>query len=197
MVELLKSIKNKLPLVWNTIEYFNGLVVAALYGRSIHNALTATFASHPCPAYQYRPLSQKDLPLLENLLAAQPEGFDRYFKPHRFDRHTLNRLWRNASFLMLGVFDGEQIVGYFFVRFFANRTAFRGKMVDVKYRHKGIAKEMGHLMTDIALGAGFRLFATISNANYGSMASSEAVNEIHIIKELPDNYLYIEYLKKC
>ena len=100
---------------------------------------------------------------------------------------------------MFGTFDNEKIVGYFFLRFFANRTAFRGKMVDSKYQRKGIAKEMGYIMTDIAFKAGFRLYATISKFNYGSMASSEAVNEIHIIKKLPDNYMYIEYGKiaKC
>ena len=55
---------------------------------------------------------------------------------------------------------------------------------------------MGKLMTDICLLLNFRVFATISKKNVKSMASSQAVNRIRIIKELPDDYLYVEYLLK-
>lgn len=98
---------------------------------------------------------------------------------------------------MFGTFDGDQIIGYFFIRFFINRKAFRGKMVDAKYQGKGIAKKMGILMTEIALGSGFRLFATISRENMSSLASSKAVNQIKVVEELKDNYLYVEYLPKA
>ena len=94
------------------------------------------------------------------------------------------------------VFDKDKIIGYFFIRFFANRKAFRGKMVDVNFQGRGIAKNMGRIMTDVALGAGFRLFATISKDNLSSLASSKAVNEIRIVAELDNNYIYIEYLSK-
>ena len=97
---------------------------------------------------------------------------------------------------MFGVFDKDKIIGYFFIRFFANRKAFRGKMVDVNFQGRGIAKNMGRIMTDVALGAGFRLFATISKDNLSSLASSKAVNEIRIVAELDNNYIYIEYLSK-
>ena len=196
MVKLLKLIKQHLPFLWISIEFLNGLIVSILYGHKIKNAITKTFASDTNTTFQYRKLHQKDLIHLEQLLATQPEGFDRFFKPHRFDIKTLKRLYRNPAFLMLGAFDNERLVGYFFLRFFANGAAFRGKMVDVAYQKRGIAKEMGRLMTDIAFGAGFRLFATISKYNEGSMVSSAAVNKIHIVKHLPDDYVLIEYHKK-
>ena len=69
-------------------------------------------------------------------------------------------------------------------------------MVDVNFQGRGIAKNMGRIMTDVALGAGFRLFATISKDNLSSLASSKAVNEIRIVAELDNNYIYIEYLSK-
>jgi len=199
MVGLLKSIKRKLPFIWRFIEFLNGILVLALYGRPINKAVIDSFKPAVRLNYQYRQLMLSDLPHLESMITAQSAGFDNFFKPHDFDLKTLKRLYRNPSFLMFGTFDKERIVGYFFLRFFANRTAFRGKMVDSQYQSKGIAKEMGYIMTDIAFRAGFRLFATISKFNYGSMASSAAVNEIHILKELPDNYVYIEYAKiaKC
>ena len=197
MVKLLKSLKKNLPFIWNAIELFNGIIVYVLYGHTIKKAVTETFASYTYSTYQYRLLYQDDLQRLEQLFATQPEGFDHYFKPHPFDIMTLKRLMMTPSFLMFGVFDEEKIVGYFFLRLFVNRTAFRGKMVDVMYQRQGIAKEMGRLMSEIVFRTSFRLYATICKTNYGSVASSVAVNDIHIIKELPDNYIYIEYLKKC
>ena len=197
MVNLLKSIKNRLPFLWNIIEFFNGIIVSVLYGHTVKKAVSETFAACTYTTYRYRKLYQSDLPALERLFATQPQGFDCYFKPHPFDIKTLKRLMRTHSFLMFGVFDEEKMIGYFFLRLFANKTAFRGKMVDVTYQRQGIAKEMGRIMTEIVFRTGFRLYATICKSNYGSVASSVAVNDIHIIKELPDNYMYIEYLKKC
>ena len=145
--------------------------------------------------YTYRELLKSDLQGLTDLLSKQPDGFDQYFKPHKFDIDSLRLMFENKSFKMLGVFDDSEIVGYFFIRFFANKKAFRGKMVDSNHQRQGIAKNIGRITTNIALDAGFRLFATISKNNFSSWYSSSAVNEIRIIKELPNNYLYIEYTK--
>ena len=196
MIKFLKSIKKNLPFIWNSIEFLNGIIVSMLYGRVIKKAIIETFNQFTPLNFQYRILTQDDLVNLESMLAFQPKGFDDYFKPHCFDLKTLKRLFENPAFQMFGAFDDKRIVGYFFLRFFANRTAFRGKMVDFMYQKKGIAKEMGRIMTDISFKAGFRLFATISKFNYSSMASSAAVNDIHIIKELQNDTIYIEYFKK-
>lgn len=97
---------------------------------------------------------------------------------------------------MIGVFDDQQLIGYCFLRCFFNKRAFRGKIVDVKYQGRGIAKQMGNLTTEICQLLKFRLFATISKDNVRSMASSRAVNRVKIVKELPNDYLYVEYLLK-
>ena len=55
---------------------------------------------------------------------------------------------------------------------------------------------MGKASTAVAQKLGLRIFGTISKENVTSMASAAAVNEIRIIKELPNDYLYIEYLPK-
>ena len=128
------------------------------------------------------------------MIDRQPEGFDKYFKPHAFDLNTYRKVLKNKTYLLIGAFDEEILIGYCFIRFVANKSAYRGKIVDRAYQGRGIAKQMGVIMTEIALGAGFRLFATISKKNVASMKSSNAVNEIRIIKELPDDYVYIEYL---
>jgi hypothetical protein len=88
------------------------------------------------------------------------------------------------------------VVGYVFLRCLFNGKCFRGKMVDVNWREKGIAVLMGHLSTEIALHLGLRMFGTISKENYASLYSSQSSNEIKVVEELPNNYLYIEYLPK-
>ena len=55
---------------------------------------------------------------------------------------------------------------------------------------------MGLVTTQICHDMGFRLFATISKKNVKSMAYSKAVNEVRVIKELADDYIYVEYLLK-
>jgi len=197
MIKFLKLIKKNLPFVWNSIEFLNGIVISIFYGSKIKKAIIETFKQLSHLKFQYRLLDQGDLINLESMLAYQPKGFDDYFKPHGFDLKTLKRLFKNPAFLMFGAFDKENLIGYFFLRFFLNRKAFRGKVVDAAYQRKNIAKEMGEIMTDIANRADFGLFATISKFNYASLASSAAVNEIHILKELPNNYFFIQYCKKC
>jgi len=41
----------------------------------------------------------------------------------------------------------------------------------------------------------FRTFATVSRNNSRALAAYRAINDFKVVKELPDNYIYIEYLK--
>ena len=80
--------------------------------------------------------------------------------------------------------------------FFFIGKCFSGKVVDYRWRVKGIAVLMGELSTDIASALKLRMFGTISKNNASSLHSSQASNKIRILEELPDDYLYIEYLPK-
>ena len=73
-----------------------------------------------------------------------------------------------------------------------NKSAFRGKIVDREFQGRGIAKEMGVMMSRIASNAGFRVYATISKDNVASLRSAQHGSSVEVIRELPDNYLYVE-----
>lgn len=196
MFRLFRLIKQKFPFIWDFIQTINGLIITVLYRHKIENSIIVAFNKIENNDFIYRKVERSDLSKLIELIQQQPHGFDAFFKPHGFDEFTLNKIFKNKSFLMLGAFDGDKIIGYFFIRYFANKSSFRGKIVDINYQGKGIAKKMGIIMTEISLGAGFRLFATISKQNLSSIASSKAVNKINVIKDLKDGYLLVEYFQK-
>ena len=194
MVRFLKWLKMKMPFVWLWIETLNGWLTTLLYGKKIAAATAEVLGRYDAEAYAYRCLSAADIAPLSRMLTAQPEGYMRFFHPHGFDESTLNRLLHNRSVLMLGAFKGEEMVGYYFIRFFANGQCFRGNFVDSLHQGKGIGGTMVRQMTEIGLAAGFRVFATVSKRNLSSMASTKAYNVIRIIKELPDDDVLIEHL---
>ena len=195
MLNLLKYIKQSCPWIWYVIEYFNGLLIKLFYGQRIKLAVQDALSAKDVILYEYRQLQPEDTGILLELISNQPVGFDKYFSPHPFDFKNFQRVLSNGTFVLIGAFDNNDLVGYCFIRFFVNKSAFRGKIVDYKYQGRGIAKQMGQIMTNIASEAGFRVYATISKSNVASLQSAKAGSKIEVIKELPDNYLYIEILK--
>ena len=191
IVSLLKSIKKHLPWVWDLIEYLNGRCVCLLYGRKIDSAIASALCNIDSE-YVYKKLSKSNVEQLVEFIAQQPAGFDKFFKPHGFTEKDFRRVLTNGTFTLIGVFDDETLVGYCFIRFFINKSAFRGKIVDKKYQGRGIAKQMGLIMSKVASTAGFRVYATISKDNVASLKSAKYGSFVEVIKELPDNYLYVE-----
>lgn len=196
MIKYIKWIKVHFRFLWTIIQFVNSCLVDMLYGNRIKDSVRKFLPYTDAHHYIYRQAQQSDIDALVLLMQQQPAGFDTYFKPHAFDLKGFANVLNDKSFYAFVTLDNEKIIGYSFIRFFFDQKAFRGKMVDYRYQGQGIAKQMGMLMTNIAFGAKYRLFATISSHNVQSLASSKAVNTIKILKELDDDYYYIEYLSK-
>lgn len=194
IVNLLKYVKKSCPWIWYLIEYLNGLLIKVFYGKKIKHAIQAAISVKSDMVYGYRQLQSEDTSLLLEFISNQPDGFDKYFTPHPFDLKNFQRVLTNGTYVLVGAFDDKELVGYCFMRFFVNRSAFRGKIVDYTYQGRGIAKQMGQIMTNIAADAGFRVYATISKLNVASLQSAKYGAQIRVIKELADDYLYIEIL---
>lgn len=194
MIEVLVYIKHHLIFIWDFIEWINSILFYMFFGKrlkSVSDVVLEKFSGLECKELQI-----PDLIELEDFFRKQPESAYKFFNPHGFDLKSLHKKKRDKSFLMIGFYKNNHLAGYCFIRFFFNKKAFRGKIVGVDYQGQGIAKQMGILTTCICQKMGFRLFATISKENVKSIASSRAVNDIRIVKELPDNYIYVEYLIK-
>ena len=192
MVKILVWLKHHLSFIWCLIEKVNSLLFRILWGGKL-----AACSFPKCMTdIEFRILSQSDMEALATFFSEQPESAFHFFKPHGFDVVSLTKKKKDPAFMMIGCYKNNELAGYAFLRFFFNRQAFRGKIVSPKFQGQGLAKQMGVVTTQICQQLNFRLFATISKDNVKSIASSKAVNDIHIIKELPDNYLYVEYLIK-
>ena len=194
LYKLAHLLRDKFGFLWNIIEWINALFFALTHRAALKKI--PEILRECSGAFTLRLAEPADAAPLATFFAEQPEEAFKFFKPHEFDENTLSKIIRNKAFLTFLVLDGEKIVGYFFLRCFVNGKSFRGKIVDYRYRGKGIAKLQGLVATKVASALGVCVFGTISPENYASLASSKAVNETRILKTLDNGYYYIEYLPK-
>ena len=192
MTAILIFIKHHIPFIWNIIECINSQLFYILYRKRLEFLGDKYSQSKD----SVRILQAEDMVALSEFFNKQPADSFEYFNPHKFDYKSLVKKNKDKSFIMIGVFYNTEIVGYGFLRCFFNGKAFRGKIVDISHQGHGIAKQIGSVLTGMATLMHLRLFATISKDNVKSISSSQAVNKVRILKELPDNYIYVEYLPK-
>lgn len=195
MIKLFIALKKKLPFIWRFVEYINGILFHALFYKQLMGNAQNVLVAYEGEEYSYKFLQNSDLQSLYEMLQQQDQEQFKFFKPHDFDLYTLNRLYKNPSFLMFGVFEKDILVGYFFLRCFINKKSFTGRIVDETYQGKGIAKRMGRILHQTAWQSGFRVFGTASRENFKSLNSYRSINNFKIIRELENNYIYFEYLK--
>lgn len=194
LYKLAHILRDKFGFLWNIIEWCNAFVFALTHKNALKKI--PEILKECSGQFTLRVAAPADAAPLAAFFAEQPEEAFKFFKPHAFDEKTLLKIIKNKAFLTFLVLDGEKIVGYFFLRCFVNRKSFRGRIVDYRWRNKGIAKLMGITMNKIIAVLNVRLFGSISPDNYASLQSTKAVNDIRVIKTLDNGYYYIEYLPK-
>jgi len=194
MIRFLLYIKHRFPFLWRWIEYWNGLVFKFRFRRSMLSEAEKAIASENLPGFRFEILDLASSKLLADLLREQPPERLTHFKPHGFDLKSIERQTLNPAFLMFGVFSNETLVGYFFLRCFANRRCFVGRMIDHQHDRLGIGRAMNRIMYYTAWNSGFRVFTTVSKNNDLVIRSHSRNPSAKVLKELPNNYLLIEFL---
>jgi hypothetical protein len=188
------KIKNKIPAMWNFIETANGIIFYLLYYKELHNNLKGNLEKYSSQ-YVFRFIRKDDLEALHEFFCSQDEEQLRYFRPHKFDLRTLQKLYYNHSYFMMGAFDKEKLMGYFVLRCFINKQCFTGRIIDRKYQGKGISKNMSLILLNSSWAANFRVFSTISKYNVKSLASFPSIAIPRIVRTLDHDYIYYEWLK--
>ena len=126
----------------------------------------------------------------------QPEEAFKFFHPHGFDKKSIKRLQRNKAFLAYVLLEkaSGKIAGYCFNRSFFHGKGFRGRMVDVNYRGKGLGTAMNKMLNEVGFEIGLRLFETVSKDNVASYRSAMSASKVRVVEEMPHNELYLEIL---
>lgn len=195
MEKILIFIKHHFKFVWKIIEWLNTLVFSVFYKSELENKLPYIFEEFSSLPFIYRRLQNSDAESLYNLINSQDPSDLKYFSPHSFDMGSIKKQLRISSFLMMGTFDGERLTGYFFLRFFANKKCFVGRLIDKEYRGKGIGLIMNNIMYETAWQMGFRCLSTISRNNTAVMKAHAKNSAMKILKELQNDYLLVEFIR--
>ncbi len=185
-------LRDKFGWLWDIIEKINSWLFFLRYGGRLKGF---SFSAVP-DGYEILPLRDVSTEKVVAFFEQQPDEAYTFFHPHGFDATSIKKLQMNRSFLAYVLLENNHIVGYVFLRSFFTGKCFRGKMVDCQHRGKGLAKVLGMIANEIAYNIGLRMFATVSPENIASFASTKAVNDIKIIKQMPNGDYLIEELPK-
>lgn len=185
-------LRDRFSWLWNLIEYFNGVLFYVRYGNRIR---AISFNNSP-EGYEIVQLKYVPTEMIIEFFNHQPEETYTFFKPHDFGEKSIKRLQKNKSFLAYTLIDksSNKIAGYCFNRCFFHGVGYRGRMVDVDYRGKGLGTAMNKILNEVGFGIGIRLFETVSKDNVASYRSALSASNVRVVKEMPDNVLYLEVL---
>lgn len=187
------TLKDKLPFIWDAIEKVNEWLFVIRYGKKVKNIAVICIPE----GYELVNLKEVETIRIVKFFDHQPEGAFTFFKPHGFDEKSIKRLQNNKSYLAYLLIDKSngQIAGYCFNRCFFQGKGFRGRMVDIDYRGKGLGTAMNKILNEVGFGIGLRLFESVSKDNVASYKSALSASNVKVVKELPDNELYLEIVK--
>lgn len=183
-------LRDKMGWLWNLIEWLNSMLFSMRYGKKIKGF---SFTTVP-EGYEVVPMRDVPSEKLVAFFEHQPEEAYTFFKPHGFDAKSIKRLQGNKAFLAYVLKDAAngKIAGYCFNRSFFHGVGYRGRMVDIDYRGKGLGTAMNKMLNEVGFGIGLRLFETVSKDNVASYRSAMSASNVKVVKELPHNEVYLE-----
>lgn len=156
LYKLAHLFRDKLSWLWHIIERINSMLFLTRYGKKL-NAFQ--FTSIP-KGYRIVPIKEMSIEDMVRFFEHQPEEAYTYFRPHGFDEKSIRQLQKNKSFLAYVLKDvtNGRIAGYCFNRSFCHGKGFRGRIVDIDYRGKGLGTAMNKVLNEVGFGIGLRLF---------------------------------------
>lgn len=196
MEKILIFIKHHVRFLWRLIEWGNGRIFHALFGSSMEKVLAGLLKGKERSGITYRRLEPEDAEKLYDLVQSQDPSDLKYFQPHDFDLPSIQQQFRKRDFLMMGAFEKDRLVGYFFLRFFASKKCFVGRLIDKAYRGRGIGNEMNTIMYQTAWKMGFRCLSTISKNNQAVIRAHAKNSNMILLKELQNDYMLVEFVKE-
>ncbi|WP_221177838.1 GNAT family N-acetyltransferase [Salinisphaera orenii] len=196
MIEVLAySIKYRFPVLFRAAEKVARVVTTLRFGARIRRARSRAgihgAVRDRCAVMH--PLDVVDINHLCAFIESLPQEHLRYFKPHRFDRASLQEVLRSQAFLSYGLFVDNRLVGYALLKTYPTGTAFIGRVIHPDYAGMGLGSFLARYLYWQASLANLRARSTISRHNTASLASHRAVADYRVVAELPNEYLLVEF----
>ena len=185
LYQLAHTLKDKVPFIWDVIEKVNEWLFWLRYGRKVRKVVITCVPD----GYDLVALKDVETARIVEFFEHQPSEAFTYFNPHRFDFKSIKRLQKNRSYLAYLLLDKEngKIAGYCFNRCFFQGKGFRGRMVDIDYRGKGLGTAMNKILNEVGFGIGLRLYETVSKDNVASYRSALSASNVRVVKEMENN----------
>lgn len=192
LYKLAHILRDKLSWAWDIIEWVNSVLFSLRYGKRLEEF---SFIGIP-EGYELLPMREVTTEKMVEFFSHQPEEAYTYFRPHGFETKSIKQLQHNKAFLAYVLIDkaNNQIAGYCFNRCFFHGVGFRGRMVDINYRGKGLGTAMNKILNEAGFGIVLRLFETVSKDNIASYRSALSASNVRVVKEMPNNEVYLEIL---
>ena len=188
-------VRDRMPCLWSVMERANSFLFSLRYGNKLHGLCLTTVPD----GYRIVPIREVPTELLVAFFSKQPPEAYTYFRPHGFDYCSIKALQENRSFLAFLLIDRcacvsdslsvpslASIAGYCFNRAFFHGKGFRGRMVDIGYRGRGLGTAMNRILNEVGFGIGLRLYETVSRDNIASYRSAIRASETLVVKEDKD-----------
>lgn len=204
-------LRDKMPWLWDLVDIINSVLFKLRFGGKLRAVEAEVLKRYEAESgMRIVPMSEVKTDDLVAFFAAQPEEAFTFFKPHGFDGKALKKLQKNKSFLAFVLIDDNndsetsgtigtsgtsRIAGYCFIRSFFMGKGFRGRMVGMSHRGRGLGTLMNRLMNDVGFGIGLRLFETVNKRNVASYRSAMSASNVKVLEEMEDDELYLEILK--
>lgn len=204
-------LRDKMPWLWDLVDIINSVLFKLRFGGKLRAVEAEVLKRYEAESgMRIVPMSEVKTDDLVAFFAAQPEEAFTFFKPHGFDGKALKKLQKNKSFLAfvliddnndsetsgtIGTSGSSRIAGYCFIRSFFMGKGFRGRMVGMSHRGRGLGTLMNRLMNDVGFGIGLRLFETVNKRNVASYRSAMSASNVKVLEEMEDDELYLEILK--
>lgn len=187
-----------MPWLWDVVNMVNAMLFKMRYGEKVRSVEAKVISTHFMPnGFDIVPIRDMETECLVRFFSHQPMEAFTFFKPHPFDAKAMRQLQRDRAFLAYALIDrvNGRMAGYCFNRSFFHGKGFRGRMVDIGYRGRGLGTMMNRLLNEVGFGIGLRLFETVSRDNVASYRSALAASRVRVMEELPHNELYLEIIK--
>lgn len=188
-------LRDKMPWLWNLVDVVNSTLFELRYGGNLKRIETEILGRYRSE-YSIRLVPMREVvpEVIEKFFESQPEEAYKFFKPHGFDAKSIKKLQNLNSFQSYLLLDDTKIAGYCFLRCFFHGKAFRGRMVGIDYRGRGLGTTMNKFMNEVGFSLGLRIYETVSKDNVASYRSSLAASDVKVVEEMPNNEVFLEIL---